>query len=46
VPWPHPTTSSAVRCFLEVLDELAEAASPVLAGRPALQLTADGGMAT
>jgi DNA-binding transcriptional LysR family regulator len=46
VAWRQDTTSGAVRCFLEVLDKLAEAASPVLAGRPALQLTADGGMAT
>ena len=45
VAWRQDTTSGAVRCFLEVLDELAEAPSPVLAGRPALQLTADG-MAT
>jgi DNA-binding transcriptional LysR family regulator len=46
VAWRQDTTSGAVRCFLEVLDELAEAPGPVLAGRPALQLTADGGMAT
>jgi DNA-binding transcriptional LysR family regulator len=46
VAWRQGSTSSAVRRFLEVLDELAEGPAPVLAGRPSLQLTADGGLAT
>jgi DNA-binding transcriptional LysR family regulator len=46
VAWRRDPTSSAVRCFLEVLDELAEAPASVLAGRPRLQLAADGRMAT
>jgi DNA-binding transcriptional LysR family regulator len=63
VAWRQDATSNAVRWFLEVLDELAEAAGPpgrfqppatrngrrraarVLAERPTLQLTANGGIA-
>ena len=45
VAWRQGSTSSAVRRFLEVLDELAEGAASV-PGRPSLQLTADGGLAT
>jgi len=46
VAWRQDSTSGAVRCFLEVLDELAVGPAPVLAGGPSLQLAADGGLAT
>jgi DNA-binding transcriptional LysR family regulator len=46
VAWRQDSAASAVRCFLEVLDELADGPVPVLAGRPSLQLAADGRMAT